>query len=371
MRKGEFSQRPFGQVKYNFGVGKKRTSKHTAWWAVIWLLVLLTAGCQALQQPTTTAVPTPPTSINSINLITPINQPTPLLSPATATLTLTIPSSETPLPTIPPSATPSPTPAPIRFAVIGDYGQAGEPAAAVAALVKSWQPDFIITTGDNNYPSGSAETIDQNIGQYYADYIYPYYGIYGAGTAEENRFFPSLGNHDWDAPGIDAYLAYFTLPGNERYYEFSKGPVHLFALNSDSREPDGVNAGSIQANWLQTELAASELPWKIVYGHLSPYASGPQQGIAWMNWPFQEWGATVLLAGHDHIYERILRNGFPYIINGLGGGTRYAIEEIVDGSKVRYRDNYGAMLVTADWQQITFQFFTIQNELIDTYTIEN
>src|SRR5436190_18393178 len=55
----------------------------------------------------------------------------------------------------------------VRFAVIGDFGQAGPDEAAVSALVAGWQPDFVITVGDNNYPLGEASTIDQNIGQYF------------------------------------------------------------------------------------------------------------------------------------------------------------------------------------------------------------
>src|SRR5574341_300066 len=47
---------------------------------------------------------------------------------------------------------PEPT---VVFAVIGDYGTGDQVEGAVADLVKSWQPEFIITTGDNNYPSGS------------------------------------------------------------------------------------------------------------------------------------------------------------------------------------------------------------------------
>src|SRR5439155_5430524 len=78
----------------------------------------------------------------------------------------------------------------VRFAVIGDYGSPGQPERDVANLVKSWRPDFIITTGDNNYPHGAATTIDQNIGQYYHDFIFPYVGSYGVG-ATFNRFFPA------------------------------------------------------------------------------------------------------------------------------------------------------------------------------------
>src|SRR5690606_107620 len=39
-----------------------------------------------------------------------------------------------------------------RFAVIGDYGEDGPEEAAVAALVRSFGPDFVVTAGDNNYP---------------------------------------------------------------------------------------------------------------------------------------------------------------------------------------------------------------------------
>src|SRR4051812_48198823 len=71
--------------------------------------------------------------------------------------------------------------APLVFAVIGDFGRAGSNEQAVAALVTSWNPSFIITVGDNNYDEGKASTIDQNIGQYYHAWIAPYTGAYGPG----------------------------------------------------------------------------------------------------------------------------------------------------------------------------------------------
>src|SRR5438034_9132754 len=64
--------------------------------------------------------------------------------------------------------------APARFAVIGDYGLAGNPEQHVADLVHSLTPDFVLTVGDNNYLTGQASTIDANVGQYYHDFIYPY-----------------------------------------------------------------------------------------------------------------------------------------------------------------------------------------------------
>src|SRR5438876_11336913 len=86
--------------------------------------------------------------------------------------------------------------APSRFAAFGDFGSEGTGELSVANLVKSWNPDLILTLGDNNYEIGSAATIDINIGQYYHDYIGSYTGKFGAGSAT-NRFFPALGNHDW------------------------------------------------------------------------------------------------------------------------------------------------------------------------------
>ncbi len=262
---------------------------------------------------------------------------------------------------------PSPAPPPerVRFAVVGDYGQAGLPAEAVARLVRRWAPDFIVTTGDNNYPRGEAGTIDGNIGRYYHAFIAPYRGRYGAG-ADRNRFFPVLGNHDWETAMGRPYLDYFTLPGNERYYEVRWGAVHLFLLNSNPGEPDGITADSRQARWLRERLRASTAPWRLVVLHHPPYSSGLHGSTPAVQWPFAEWGATAVLAGHDHVYERIEREGILYFVNGLGGHpARYPFRAPVPGSRVRYRGNYGALWVEADSCRIVFQFVTVEGRGID------
>jgi tartrate-resistant acid phosphatase type 5 len=237
----------------------------------------------------------------------------------------------------------------------------------VAALVHGWKADFVITVGDNNYPNGSAATIDRNVGQYYHDLIHPYSGAYGAG-ADRNRFFPTLGNHDWVNPGAQAYRDYFTLPGNERYYDFTWGPVHLFALDSSPDEPDGIGAGSRQAAWLRAGLAASQAPWKIVYMHHPPFSSGPHGSSPRLQWPFAAWGASAVLAGHDHIYERIEHDGIPYFVDGVGGSILYALGHPVEGSQIRYDADFGAMLVEASDNEITFRFVTRDGETVDNTT---
>jgi tartrate-resistant acid phosphatase type 5 len=259
----------------------------------------------------------------------------------------------------------------VRVGVIGDFGDGSQPAADVANLVKSWSPDAVITVGDNNYPDGAASTIDAHIGQFYHQFISPYTGSYGAG-ATTNQFFPALGNHDWNTARAAAYFSYFTLPGNERYYDYVLGPIHFFVVDSDGHEPDGIISTSIQANWLRGRLAAATEPWKLVYFHHSPYTSGVTDGATTeLRWPFQQWGATAVLSGHEHNYERIVLNGFPYFVNGLGGcdDCLYPFGPPIPGSQVRFTDEYGAIQIDASSNVLTFSFITRLNETIDTYTI--
>ena len=300
--------------------------------------------------------------------------PSPLPSPsATASVAPAATSTQAPVATVViVAATPQPTRQPdvesVRFAVIGDFGLAGGGEWLVAQLVKSWAPDFILTVGDNNYPSGAQSTIDKNIGQYYASYIYPYTGTYAVTTTISiNRFFPTLGNHDWGARGARPYLDYFTLHGNERYYDFVRGPAHFFALDSDSREPDGNTSQSKQAAWLRDAMTGSTACWQIVYFHHAPYSSAWHGSYKPMQWPFKEWGADIVMAGHDHTYERLEVDGLAYFVNGLGGGAIYNFEDPLDGSQVRYNAHRGAMRVTVTRNALRVEFVNVDGEVVDSY----
>ncbi len=235
-------------------------------------------------------------------------------------------------------------------------------------MIKSWQPDFIITLGDNNYPSGAADTLDAAVGQFFHQFIYPYKGNYGQG-ASENRFFPCLGNHDLITEDGKPYFDYFTLPGNQRYYDFTWGPVHLFALNDVGSEPDGVGASSVQAMWLKDGLAKSTSAWNIVYMHYPPYSSGTHGSTDWARWPYAEWGVDAVLSGHDHTYERLEEEGLVYFVNGLGGGGIYNFENILDGSQVRYNGDYGAMRMEAAQARLQFEFITRSGEVVDAFSL--
>lgn len=282
---------------------------------------------------------------------------------------------------------------PIQFAIIGDFGRDNDGEKGVADLVKSWDIDFVVTVGDNNYSLGEKKTIDKNIGKYYHPYIYPYKGSYkypdgtpGGSKDGVNRFFPVLGNHDWNVCGDDKlpdckddlpspYLDYFTLPGNERYYDFKKGSVHFFMIDSDSREKDGTSSDSVQADWLKDHMKASDLPFQFVFMHHPPYSSGEKHGSSeQMRWPYKAWGADLVFTGHEHNYERIYveKEDLTYFVNGLGGSVAnaYPFADTVSGSKIRYLKKNGAMKVTVDAHKAVIQFITSDWEVIDTYTLE-
>jgi tartrate-resistant acid phosphatase type 5 len=252
----------------------------------------------------------------------------------------------------------------LRFAVIGDYGDPRKTAGDVAAMIRTWDVDLILTVGDNNYEKGGADTIDANVGQHYNDFIAPYRGTYGPG-ADRNRFFPAIGDHDWLAPGAQPYLDYFELPGNERYYTFERGVVRFFALNSMEDEPDGSTADSVQAKWLRDQLAASPACWNVVYFHHPPYASGQNGSTPRMRWPFKEWGADVVFAGHDHIYERAQADGFTYFTVGISGRGRYDFKDRLPETVERWNAGYGAMRVSVTPARARFEFVALHGVVID------
>ena len=268
-----------------------------------------------------------------------------------------------------------------QFAVIGDFGSDSTGAdgaareLAVASLVKSWNPEFILALGDNNYSNGEATTIDQNIGKYYRDFIGNYHGTLTPWkNPGVNRFFPSLGNHDWDCTGCAAtqsprpHLDYFSLPGNERWYDFTWGPVHFFAIDSDPRVLDLP----AQKAWLQEKLGQSTKNFQVVFFHHPPYSSSSSHGSDLrMQWPFWEWGADVVLAGHVHQYERIMRRGIPFIVNGTGGRAPYPFRATpVAGSVFRdNRDSNGALWVDASAERLVFRYHLKDGTELDRFTV--
>ncbi|HEV7733729.1 MAG TPA: metallophosphoesterase [Candidatus Binatia bacterium] len=228
-------------------------------------------------------------------------------------------------------------PTPLKFAVIGDWGQGSSALTDVGNQQNAADPPFIITVGDNAYTNGTQSDWDNNALPALRNVM------------RRATFFPVLGNHDLNAVGAGSWansveIKMFRLPRNggtgnlERWYSFDAGDAHFVAL--DSNDPNN----SDQRAWLENDLATSTKRWKFVFFHHPPYSCasglfsfGSYEGIR-NNWSplFEEYGVNVVFDGHDHIYERSLfmdqytdaagntgsdGKGTYYIMTGGGGAT--------------------------------------------------
>jgi Calcineurin-like phosphoesterase len=303
------------------------------------------------------------------------------------------------------------------FAVIGDYGlSTARCESEVVALLRKMEAqfgplDFVFTTGDNNYWDGACDAMDANIGEYFSRYfehggacISPQLlssdvkrmheqisdaekelrKIHPAESRKvpanrpkplnersmpKDRFFPTLGNHDWDTykkyGARLPYLQYFDFltsyepqEGGGQFYTYRPVPeVQLYSLNSNLGQPDATpeekQLHAKQISWVQDALQSSDANFKFVYFHHPPYSTAQHDPLAdWMEHPYEQWGATAVFNGHQHDYERIEHhdaNGqiMTYIINGLGGHPwLYEVHNCrtAAGSKVRYNSAHGLML---------------------------
>lgn len=283
----------------------------------------------------------------------------------------------------------------VRFAVIGDYGVDNANELAVAYRVKAFAPDFITTTGDNTYFVGTTAAADfanweKTQGKYYGDYIkLPAGSAYGPG-ATVNKFFPVLGNHDWDE-GVASYSAYFDLPVNqatptsgERYYSFRRGAVEFFMLDADPREGnpgfDGRSPGTTQYEWAKNAITNSTATWQIVMFHQPAYTyvntgHGPEVP---MRWAFQSWGVDAIFSGHVHDMQDMTLNdptngnvGLPYFVQGAGGQSFYKISAgpaLATGNW--YNDtSFGFSLVTADETSAKVEFYDTNGTLLNSRSL--
>jgi hypothetical protein len=195
-----------------------------------------------------------------------------------------------------PSATAVPTAAtsgpPAVLVGAGDIGVCGSPTVAATAALLDGVPGTVFTTGDNAYRNGT----EANFRECYD----PHWGRHRARTR------PIPGNHEYETAGAAAYFAYFGAnagPAGLGYYTYQAGAWHVFALNSEIP----ADAGSAQAHWLRSELSRARSQCTLAYWHRPLFSSGPHGPSRTMQdiWRLlHEFDADVVLAGHEHMYER-------------------------------------------------------------------
>lgn len=206
---------------------------------------------------------------------------------------------------------------------------------------------------------------DFSVGRDWHRFVWPYVGEYGEGSPHENRFWPAIDDSDWNFNALGNFSQFFQLPNNGRYYDVCYGPIHLFFLDSSSQEPDGNSSASLQANWLQLKLMLSTARWKVVVCADPPFSSDPNTQKSVMQWPFDQWGADLVISGESFDYERFSVNRFPYIVNGLGGFITFTPTSQAVNSVSLYAANFGAGRMMVNKDTLRYEFFALDGTRID------
>jgi hypothetical protein len=201
--------------------------------------------------------------------------------------------------------------APIRFLAFGDSGGGGSDQRALAEQMYSFPYSLIVHTGDIAYDSGSIGEFEDTVFKMYAPLF------------RHVPFFPSAGNHEYRTMRGAPFRAVFSLPGvsGERWYSYDWGRIHFVALDTEADY-------QTQARWLDADLAATTRPWKIIYFHKPPYSSGEHGSDTSLRKVLEpvltKHKVQLVLAGHDHNYERMHpQKGVQHVVTGGGGiGTR-------------------------------------------------
>jgi hypothetical protein len=258
-------------------------------------------------------------------------------------------------------------PGSVRFAVIGDSGRGDRWQQEVADQMIAWRArfpfTFVLMLGDNIYGTSTPH-------DYELKFERPYKALLDAGVV----FHAAIGNHDDSA---EIYYDKFNMNGR-RYYTFRENErrpaglvgagVRFFVLDSRSLDPT-------QLDWLREQLRASGTAWKIAYFHHPLYTSGRYRAGARalrivLEPILVEGDVDVVLAGHEHLYERLIpQRGISYFTSGGAGSLR---KGDLGPSTVHARGfdtDYHFMMMEVSGNQLFFQAISRTGETVDAGVI--
>jgi predicted phosphodiesterase len=243
-----------------------------------------------------------------------------------------------------------------RFLVLGDTGTGGAEQFDIGKRVEEYRQkvkfEFAILLGDNLY--GSERPQD-----YKRKFEDPFKAVLDAGV----KFYASLGNHD--DPNQRFYKP-FNMEG-ERYYTYKKGPIQMFALDSNYLDRK-------QLEWLAKELKSSTSEWKMAYFHHPLYSSGKhgsEVDLRTMLEPiFTQYGIDVVFAGHEHFYERIKpQKGIFYFTSGGAAKLRHGDIRNIGLTEKGFDTDNSFMIVEVEGNRFHFQTISRTGQTVDSGTL--
>lgn len=239
----------------------------------------------------------------------------------------------------------------------GDIGECSLPGAGLTGLLLDSLRGTILALGDIAYPQGSRAN--------FLECYHPHWGRH------LNRTMPVPGNHEYETPGAEAYFSYFGENAGNRgqgYYSFSRAGWLIIALNSEVPMGDG----SAQLAWLRGQLTASAAPCTLAYWHRPLFSSGPngnQPDVRPLFRALYDAGADLVLAGHDHTYERFApqdpdgradpARGIRQIVVGTGGARLSPAFGPARPNSEDRRSEWGVLKLTLTGSAYAWEFIPV------------
>ncbi len=237
----------------------------------------------------------------------------------------------------------------------GDIAVCGQNGDELTANLLDGIPGIVFTAGDNAYESGTPDE--------FTNCYQPSWGRHKARTR------PAVGNHEYTTPGATGYFGYFGAAAGDPakgYYSYDLGDWHVVVINNYLN----MNAGSPQEQWLRADLAASTKQCTAAIWHEPLFSSGSIHGGNPFSRPIwqalYDWGAEVVLVGHEHSYERFApmrADGTPdaalglrEFVVGTGGGSLDPFGTPTPNSEVRNNTAWGVLELTLATGGYSWQF---------------
>lgn len=256
-------------------------------------------------------------------------------------------------------AAPAPAPAATGLLAVGDFGVGGKNERRLGRKMRNFEADHpaaaLVTLGDNDYTE-SPPAFRRNWRDSFG-------WLSGAGVGVAG----TLGNHDVRVQRGRYQFEDLDMP--RARYQRVIGNVHLFVLNSNRARSAGQTA------WLERRLAASTARWQVVSLHHPPYTCGVYRShpdvVA--NWVplFERYDVDLVLAGHDHNYQRFApHRGVRYVVHGGAASTR-PLARCPAGypRRVAASERRGFLYLVAGDDRLRGRAVTRRGRVIDRFTL--
>ncbi|HLE97535.1 MAG TPA: carbohydrate-binding domain-containing protein [Candidatus Thermoplasmatota archaeon] len=239
------------------------------------------------------------------------------------------------------------------------------PASAATVRLAAFGDDGTTSNTQRNVDGSVADGSQGYVGL--GDYYY-----WSAPSTWKTMFSPltskgsylALGNHD-DFAALSALF-----PGGQRTWSRDVNGVRFVAIDTESR----MDVGSSQYDTVRSAACGAGGPtvllmhkgWWLLSGATHPGSEFPGSASA-MDVLVKDCGVDLVLAGHEHNYQRLARDGVPYVVVGTGGQSLYAVAGSPPGT-VTTCGCYGRLLLDLSSAGIAATFKALDGSVKDAFT---